>query len=257
MNWVKARDYEEMSTLAARRMFELISAKVSQGEPVNLGMATGNTMIGTYRMLAELLNGTKIDLSRVSTFNLDEYVDDKGENVSPEHPLSYRKYMYEKLAALLAPRLGFKRERMHFPDATNPGNYDAQIENSGGLEFQLLGIGFNGHIAFNEPQSEDEISAEDFAALPSRVISLDALTIQTNSRLTAGGNSDLVPRKAVTMGMRSILKAKEILLLACFPEQVAPLTRIRTSRITPELQASFLLEHPSAHVIYTGDNIKL
>ncbi|NLE67638.1 MAG: hypothetical protein GX608_09475 [Lentisphaerae bacterium] len=128
---------------------------------------------------------------------------------------------------------------------------------AGGLDFQLLGIGFNGHIAFNEPVSASKISAEDFAVLPTRVIRLKELTIRTNAALTAGGDLASVPRQAVTMGMRPILQAKEIMLLACFKEQAVPLRKIKAGIISPETPASLLLNHPSAKVIYTSDTIAL
>ena len=121
----------------------------------------------------------------------------------------------------------------------------------------MLGIGFNGHIAFNEPQPESEISTEAFAALPTRVIPLAQQTIETNARLTASGDLTAVPRKAVTMGMRQILAARDILLVACFKEQTVPLRRIKTDRVSVETPASFLLDHPSAEIIYTTDTITL
>ena len=118
------------------------------------------------------------------------------------------------------------RDHIHFPDPACPAELDELIERLGGLDLQLLGIGFNGHIAFNEPMSEAEIGVEAFAALPTRVVDLTELTIETNARLTAGGDRTQVPRQAVTMGMRPILAAREILLLACFPEQQEPLSRM-------------------------------
>jgi len=256
MKWIEVPDYEAMSRMTAQRMFEVISGKLSQRQKVRVGLATGNTMIRVYAILAEMLNKAGLGLSDLSTYNLDEYVNGEGGNVAPDHPLSYRKYMTEHLYDLLDPRLGFKRENMFFPDARNPAEYDAQIAAAGGLDFQLLGIGFNGHIAFNEPIKEGEISAEDFAALPSRVIQLTELTIKTNTELTAGGAPHLVPRQAVTMGMGSILNAKEIMLLACFKEQAAPLTKIKAGEISSETPASFLLNHPSVQMIYTADTIK-
>ncbi len=154
-------------------------------------------------------------------------------------------------------KLGLNPENIHFPDPKYPGPFDARIRQLGGLDVQLLGIGFNGHIAFNEPMAESEISVEAFAALPTRVIDLTELTIDTNARLTADGDRSQVPRQAVTMGMTPILAAREVLLLACFAEQQEPLQRMRRGRPTPELPASYLLSHPNATVIYTGDKIRL
>ena len=238
-------------------MFAVIADKLSSGRQVNIGMATGNTMLKLYAILAGMLNKSGLDLSQMATFNLDEYVDGNGDNIFPDHPLSYRKYMTENFFDLLDPDRRFKRENMFFPDAANPGAYDSLIDQSGGLDIQLLGIGFNGHIGFNEPISETEISRSDFAVLPSHVVELDDRTIQTNACLTAGNDLDAIPRQAVTMGMASILKAKEVILLACFAEQAEALGKIKTGAITSELPASFLLEHNATEIIYTKDKIKL
>ena len=257
MKWTAVNNYEEMSRTTAERIFNVISGKLRCGKFVNVGMATGNTMIRLYEMLAGMLNKSGLDLSCFYTFNLDEYVGGDGKNVLPGNQLSYRKYMKEKLFDFIDPDLGFRLENMFFPDAENPEEYDNKIIDFGGLDFQLLGIGFNGHIAFNEPISEEEISSDDFAKLPSHIVKLDSLTLQTNARLTAGNDMNAVPRKAVTMGMKSILNAKEITLLACFSEQTAPLKVIKSGRISSELPASFLLGHHNSEIVYTLDKISL
>ena len=257
MKWISTLNYDEMSTMGAERLFKAIADGVHAGKPAKIGLATGNTMIKVYKILAEMLNDVGLDLSQLSTFNLDEYVGSDGHNVPSDHPLSYRKYMKENLFDLLAPKLGLKDSQTFFPDAANPEKYDSEIASLGGLDFQLLGSGFNGHIAFNEPISASYISVDAFAQLPSHIVELDKLTIQTNARLTAGSDLNAVPRKAATMGMASILKAKKILLLACFAEQAAPLQAIKSGDATPELPASFLLMHQNTEIIYTQDKIQL
>ncbi len=257
MTWTPVQDYEAASRLAARRLFDAITDTLARKGRAAIGLATGNTMIRTYRLLADHLNAAGLSLSGLATFNLDEYVDDRGRNVAPDHPLSYRSYMAERLFNLIGPRLGFRPENAFFPEAENPAGFDARITAAGGLDLQLLGIGFNGHIAFNEPQPESEITAEAFAALPSRVIPLASQTVQANASLTAAGDLDAVPRKAVTMGMRQILAARDIVLVACFEEQTAPLRLLQARRVSTESPASFLLNHPSVEVIYTTDTINL
>ena len=257
MDWIPVKDYDEMIRQAARRMHDVISGELSRKGQAVIGLATGNTMLGVYSTLADMLNKSDLDFSGLLTFNLDEYVDNSGGNVPAEHPLSYRKYMTENFFAKVDPRRGFRLENMRFPDPANPAAYDTRIRDAGGLDFQLLGIGFNGHIAFNEPIQAGDISAEDYAALPSRVIHLTDLTIRTNADLTAGGDLTLVPHRAVTMGMKPILQAREIMLLACFKEQAVPLAKIKAGAITPEIPASFLLAHPRARIIYTTDTITL
>lgn len=255
LDWVRVDDYEAMSVLGARRIADALEPGLREGRPVLLGLATGNTMLVLYQHLAELLNERGQSLAQLHTFNLDEYVGPDARWVPVDHPLSYRAYMDQNFFHRLHPKLGLNLENVHFPDPKYPGPFDARIRQLGGLDVQLLGIGFNGHIAFNEPMAESEISVEAFAALPTRVIDLTELTIETNARLTADGDRAKVPRQAVTMGMKPILAAREILLLACFPEQQIPLQRMRRGRPTPELPASYLLTHPKATVIYTGDKI--
>lgn len=255
--WKVVDNYHTMSEYGAERIYQVIAQASQQGKRVNIGLATGNTMLELYSLLAKKLNQNKISLVGLHTYNLDEYVAEDGLPVSPKHPLSYRSYMQENLFQHLDANLGFTEKQRHFPDPVNPAGFDQALAESGGLNLQLLGIGFNGHIAFNEPQSKKEISVADFAALPTRVINLKPLTIATNARLTAGGDDRLVPRQAVTMGMKPILAARKLLLLACFTEQTAPLKKIRSGEVTPELPASYLLQHTDAQIVYTADTITL
>lgn len=257
MNWTAVPNYEAMSEKTAQRMFDVIAQACSERREVRVGLATGNTMIRLYGLLADKLNKAQTDLSSLSTFNLDEYVDDKGTNVAMNHPLSYRAYMARYFYDLIDPALGFKRENMFFPDARAPEAYDAQIADAGDLDFQLLGVGFDGHIAFNEPIKAEDLPEAAFAELPSRIIRLTELTLRTNARLTAKDDLRIVPHQAVTMGMRSILNAKEIWLLACFPEQSLPLAKMKQGKVSTENPVSFLLTHPSVQVVYTADAIHL
>ena len=252
------RDYAAMSSVGASIIFDDVMRKISRGERYNLGLATGNTMITLYDELAEKLNRAKADLSLLSTWNLDEYSTDGKSTVPHDHPLSYWKYMHEKLFSKFDPGLGFNDANAHFPEPASCGAYDPAIEAAGGLDLQLLGIGFNGHIAFNEPMREDEISVEDFGRLPTRALPLSEETIVQNTAVTAGGDSSLVPRYAATMGMAPILAARKCLLLACFQEQTAPLKAIiEKGRPTPFLPASYLWRHPDFRLIYTADKIEL
>ena len=252
-------DYEAMSQVGASVLFAAAMRRLAQGERFNLGLATGNTMIRLYELLADKFNRAKADLSLLSTWNLDEYAVDDRTPVAHDHPLSYWKYMHEKLFVKFDPPLGFREENAHFPDPAAPDGYDPAIAAAGGLDLQLLGIGFNGHIAFNEPMAEDAISAEAFGRLPTRVLPLSRETIDQNTRLTAGGDEGLMPKYAATMGMAPILAAKTCLLLACFAEQQKPLRDIfaRGGEPTPFLPASYLWRHPDYRLVYTTDKIAL
>jgi len=253
------KDYAAMSSVGASVIFADAMAKLSKGARYNLGLATGNTMVSLYAELADKFNRAHADLSLLSTWNLDEYATDDHTPVSHGHPLSYWRYMHEMFFSKLDPSRGFKEENAHFPDPSSPDAYDPAIAMVGGLDLQLLGIGFNGHIAFNEPMKEDEISVKAFGKLPTRVLPLSKETIDQNTRLTAGGDEKLVPRFAATMGMAPILKAKKCLLLACFSEQIAPLKAIfgRNGEPTPFLPASYLWRHPDYRLVYTTDKIVL
>ena len=252
------KDYEAMSSVGASILFAEAMSAMANGRRFNLGLATGNTMISLYAELAEKFNRARADLSLLSTWNLDEYSADGKSAVPHDHPLSYWKYMHEMLFSKFDPALGFREENAHFPDPASPDAYDPAIAASGGIDLQLLGIGFNGHIAFNEPMVEGEISVEAFAKLPTRVLPLSKETIEQNTHVTAGGDSSLVPRYAATMGMAPILAAKKCLLLACFEEQTAPMKSIiAKGRPTPFLPASYLWNHPDFRLIYTVDRISM
>ena len=252
------RNYDAMSEVGASIIFADAMKKLAKGERYNLGLATGNTMITLYTLLADKFNRARADLSLLSTWNLDEYAVDDHTPVAHDHPLSYWKYMHEMLFSKFDPALGFKEANAHFPAPEAPEAYDPAIAAAGGLDLQLLGIGFNGHIAFNEPMREDEISVAAFGALPTRVLPLSKETIEQNTKITAGGDSSLVPRFAATMGMAPILAAKKCLLLACFAEQKKPLDDIFALKgPSPFLPASYLWRHPDYHLVYTTDKIDL
>ena len=258
MRLESAKNYDAMSAIGASIIFDDAMERLSRGERYNLGLATGNTMIELYDQLAAKFNAAKADLSLLSTWNLDEYSADGNCAVAHDHPLSYWKYMHEMLFSKFDPALGFGESNAHFPDPAAPDAYDPAIAAAGGLDLQLLGIGFNGHIAFNEPMREGDISVEAFGALPTRVLPLSRETIEQNTKVTAGGDSSLVPRFAATMGMAPILAAKKCLLLACFEEQTAPLKAIMAKgEPTPFLPASYLWRHPDFRLIYTTDKIDL
>ncbi len=251
-------DYKAMSSVGASILFDAAMTKISRGQPFNMGLATGNTMITLYEELAAKFNIARADLSLLSTWNLDEYASTENTAVPHDHPLSYWRYMHENFFRRFAPDLGFKEQNAHFPNPADPSDIDMALAAVGGIDIQLLGIGFNGHIAFNEPMCENEISVEDFGNLPTRVLPLKEETIEQNTRLTANGDRSLMPRFAATLGMRPILHAKQCLLLACFPEQESPLIKmIGGKKATPLLPASYLLFHSDSRVIYTADCINL
>ena len=125
------RNYEDMSAIGASILFDAVMGKLSRGERFNLGLATGNTMIALYERLAEALNAARADLSLLATWNLDEYSSDGHSPVPHGHPLSYWRYMHEKLFSKFDPSLGFREENAHFPDPAAPEAYDPAISAAG------------------------------------------------------------------------------------------------------------------------------
>ena len=197
MKIIKATNYDEMSKKAA----SIIAAQVLLKPNCVLGLATGSTPLGTYGKLVEWYNNGDLDFSNVVTFNLDEYI-----GLDPNHEQSYRYYMKNNLFN----KINVKMENTNIPNSLTSNieeecaNYDKMISDFGGIDLQLLGIGHNGHIGFNEP-------AEYFEKA-THCVNLSEKTIKANSRFFE--SIYMVPKKAITMGMLSIMQAKKIVLIA-------------------------------------------
>ncbi len=196
-----------------------------------LGLATGGTPLGVYRRLIEMHRLSKLSFHRVTTFNLDEYV-----GLSPDHPASYRTFMQTHLFR----HLDIPVDKTHIPrgDAVDLKKecleYERQIANAGGIDLQLLGIGADGHIAFNEPGSS--------LASRTRIKTLTDVTRSDNARFFAG-NIDQVPPSAITMGIGTILDAKQILLLATGTNKAEAVQACLEGPITSLVPASALQLH--------------
>ena len=220
----------------SRRAAEIIIGCVQKNSKAVLGLATGGTPLGTYREMIKAQQAGKVSFLDVTTFNLDEYV-----GLGPEHPQSYRCFMREHLFS----KTDFDLAKCHVPDGL-AGDYDAycesyeqRIRDSGGIDLQLLGIGTDGHIAFNEPGS----------SLASRM-RLKALTERTrvdNSRFFAAGEE--VPYLAVTMGVGTILEARRILMLATGANKANAVRAFIEGPVTAQITASTLQLHPQVTVL--------
>lgn len=240
MQIVSCVDYADMSRKAAR----IIAAQVTLKPHCVLGLATGSTPIGTYKELIRFHLEEELDFSNVTTVNLDEYY-----GLSPEHEQSYRYFMHQNLFD----HINIPPENTHIPDgltrdvARTCAEYDSMVSSLGGTDIQLLGIGDNGHIAFNEPHS--------FFFAQTHLVDLDEDTIQANARFFAS-EAD-VPRQAITMGMRSIFSAKLILLLASGPNKASAIAKMIKGPIDPQLPASILQLHPNVVVIAEKEALAL
>ena len=227
----KKKNYQELSALAA----DLIGAQLLLKPRCVLGLATGSTPIGAYQRLVEGYRAGRLDFSQVRTVNLDEYC-----GLSGEHPQSYRYFMEQHLFS----QVNILRENTHLPNGAAPDpeeesrRYEALVESMGGVDLQLLGIGRNGHIGFNEP-------GDSFPPVV-HPVELTESTILANSRLF--DRVEDVPTKAVTMGIGTILKARKILLLAGADKR-AILEEALTGKVTPWVPASVLQLHGDVTVI--------
>ena len=232
------KNYEDMSRKAAN----IISAQIIMKPHCVLGLATGSTPIGIYRQLVDWFKKGDLDFSEVSTCNLDEY-----QGLTKDNPQSYYYFMNEHL---------FRHINIH-PDNINIPNgmatdadaeckrYDNVIKNLGGIDLQLLGIGHNGHIAFNEPNMKFEKQTH--------TVSLSQSTIEANSRLF--DDISQVPTTAYTMGIRNIVQAKTILMVASGEEKADIIKEAFFGPVTPSVPASILQMHND--VILVGDEAAL
>lgn len=233
-----AKDYN----LASRKAANIISAQVISKPDCVLGLATGSTPIGTYKQLIAWYEKGDLDFSQVKSVNLDEY-----RGLSPKNDQSYRYFMNTNLFD----HINIDKKNTNVPDGLEPdadkacADYDAIIESMGGIDLQLLGLGHNGHIGFNEP-------AEVFSK-GTNCVKLAQSTIDANARFFE--NKDMVPKEAYTMGIQSIMNAKKILVVACGADKADIVKRAFTGPITPQVPASVLQLH--SDVILVGDEAAL
>lgn len=229
---IKAKDYADLSRKAAN----IIAAQVILKPDSVLGLATGSSPIGLYKELIKGYEAGDLDFSKVRTVNLDEY-----RGLTPDNDQSYAYFMNENLFK----HINIDKANTNLPDGTEPdaekecARYDAVLESMGGIDIQLLGIGLNGHIGFNEP-------AAAFTK-GTNCVDLKASTIEANSRFFA--TIDDVPKQAYTMGIGSIMKSKKVLLVANGEGKAEIVYKACCGPITPEVPASILQLHPDAVVV--------
>lgn len=232
MKIIETANYAELSRKAA----DILAAQVVLRPDCVLGLATGSSPIGLYDSLVERYENGTLDFSKVRSVNLDEY-----RGLDGTHDQSYRYFMDTHLFN----RVNIVKENTHVPngkaaDAAAEGEaYDALIHELGGIDIQLLGIGLDGHIGFNEP--------DDCFTGPTHEVTLDPSTIEANARFFA--SADDVPRSAITMGMASIMQAKKIVLIASGSNKKDIMEKALFGPITPEVPASILQLHPDLTVV--------
>jgi glucosamine-6-phosphate deaminase len=233
MKLIIEKNYDDMSKAAAN----IVKDEMEKKPNIILGLATGSTPVGMYKELIRLHKETGLDFSKVTTFNLDEYV-----GIDEDHPNSYHYFMKDTL---------FDHINIHMKNTFVPNGkadeperyckeYDKFIEEKGGIDLQILGIGENGHIAFNEPDDELNVGTS--------IVNLTQSTIEANSRFF--DSIDEVPKTAITMGIGSIMKAKKIILLANGKKKAKVIKKLlKADKITTKLPASMLLLHHDVTII--------
>ena len=232
MKLIICENYEEMSKKGAEIIAELLKAKPD----CVLGLATGSTPVGMYDELARMNKAGEITFKDVTSYNLDEYYP-----LAPTHDQSYRYFMNKNLFD----KVDIDKSKTHVPDglAADPAAmgkaYDEAIEAAGGIDLQVLGLGPNGHIAFNEP--------EEALYAGTHLTGLTDSTIEANSRFFAS-KAD-VPTQAVTMGIGSIMKAKKIITLASGKGKHDAVSKILSGRITTSCPGTLLLAHADVTLI--------
>ncbi len=234
MKFIKVDTYNELSREAA-----LVIASQLKSKPDSvLGLATGSSPVGTYRELIKMYENGEIDFSSARSVNLDEYV-----GLSPEDTQSYAYFMRTNLFD----HVNIKKENTNIPNGTAEDldaecrRYDKLVLELGGVDLQLLGIGTDGHIGFNEPDSV-------FSKL-THTVRLAQSTIDSNARFFE--SADKVPTTAITVGMMTIMQARSVLLIANGPSKRDILNKALNGPITPEIPASILQLHPHVTVIYS------
>ena len=238
MNIIKVKDYDEMSSKACALVLDSLS---NLSDPT-LGLATGSTPEGLYKQIIEKYNQGKVSFKNVTTFNLDEYI-----GLDGEHPNSYRYFMNEKLFN----HLDIQINKTFVPNGVASDlkaeceNFEQLIQDVGGIDLQILGLGTNGHIAFNEPGTKFDSRT--------RVVDLTQETLEANVRFF--DSMDEVPTQAVSMGIGSIMEAEEIILLVSGEAKAEALASLIAGDITEDFPASVLHKHN--HVTIIADEAAL
>jgi len=220
----------------AEHVSSALVARIHAKPDAVLGLATGGTMEPVYARFVAKAKQAGLDVSGITSFNLDEYI-----GLAPDHPKSYAAYMQEHLFA----HLGFDASRLHLPDglasdlAAHCQDYAARLQASGGVDLQLLGVGANGHIGFNEPGTPFDCTCH--------VVELAEQTRIDNSRFFAEGA--IVPGSAITMGMAEIMSAREILLVATGKTKAQIVAEWYERDVTEAVPFTMLKQHPRARII--------
>jgi len=241
MNIICVNDCKEVGRKAASVIAEQLKTK----RDTVLGLATGSSPVETYKNLIEMCDRKEITFRNVTTVNLDEY-----KGLDGTHEQSYRHFMMQNLFA----HIDIRPSNIHLPNGVAEdcdkecGSYDELIRSLGGIDMQLVGIGMDGHVGFNEPAN---------VFVPgTHVVDLDESTIEANKRFF-GGDASLVPKQALTMGIEAIMNAKKVVMVVNGPEKAYIIRQAFAGDVTPQVQASILRFHPDFTLIGDKEALSL
>ena len=232
MKILVCKDYEELS----RKSAEIIVSQVNQKKDSVLGLATGGTPVGMYKELVKSYREGKVDFGKVITFNLDEYYGVDHENIN-----SYHYYMNTNFFD----HVNVERKNINIPNGMSKDiekecrEYDEKIQNMGGIDLQVLGVGLNGHIGFNEPAKE--------LMSGTHITDLTKETINANARFFE--DISQVPTRAITVGMATILRSKKIVVLINGKNKSKIFDKITGKKITTQIPATLLQLHPDVTIV--------
>ena len=242
-------DMHSLAEEMAREMAQFIRRAAAEGRGATLIIPVGP--VDQFPVLAELANRERLSLRETVFINMDEYLTDDDLWLPVEHPLSFRGFMNRKFYDLLDADLAPPSEQRVFPDPADPEAIGRLIDARGGVDACFGGIGINGHMAFNEPPEPGEtISTDEFAALPTRVLSLSRETRTINAN-TVGGSIDVVPQRCITVGMREILQSRAVRFYCNRPWQSAVVRKVLHGPVTAACPASLLRTHADSELTIT------
>jgi glucosamine-6-phosphate deaminase len=249
---VKVRLLSDAQSLS-QDLAEAMLSEIRQGERSGRG-ATLIVPVGPveqFRLLARLINEQKLSCRNTVFINMDEYLTDSDDWISSEHPLSFRGYMDRAFYQLLHPDFAPPLQNRVFPDPNCPEAIGKLISSRNGVDACFGGIGINGHLAFNEPpEPGTEMTIEDFANLPTRILNLSRETRTINS-VTVGGEISVIPKRAITIGMKEILASRRLRFYCNRHWQSAVLRQALHGPLTAACPASYIRTHPDASVTIT------
>lgn len=238
-------DNDTVFRAIADEMIDIIQAKAAAGETCVLICPVGP--VGQYPFFVERVNQENISLKHCWFINMDEYLTDEKKWVSKDHPLSFRGFMERTVYSKIRPELVMPEEQRVFPDPNDPARGDKLLEELGGPDVCFGGIGITGHLAFNEPDAN--LTVEEFAQLPTRVLEIAPETRATNSVGDLGGALEDMPHKCVTIGMKQILSAKKIRLGVFRDWHRAVCRRAIYGEVTSQYPVTLAQNHPDAMII--------